>query len=103
MYIRLDGTFFFFTENALATSISNVCDIDQDSAKDMFECVHWGRPKKFNKGKREIYARFRSWKDSEWIKNEFFDAMKRKENSGVYVEQMYGSETASRRNHALKI
>ena len=33
------------TENALAASISNVCNIDQDSAKDMFERVHRGCPK----------------------------------------------------------
>ena len=62
-----------------------------------------GTSKETQQGKHDIHARFKAWKDSEWVKNEFFDAMKRKENNGIYVEQMYGSDTTSYRNYVLKM
>ena len=98
---RKDESTWDKTESVLADIISKTCDIDIEETNDMFERVHRGRPRQYNKGKRDIYVRFKFWKDSEYVKDCFYESFRDKNNNGIFVEQMYGYETTKRRDHAL--
>ena len=89
------------TESVLAGIISKTCDMDIEETIDMFERVHRGRPRQYNNDKRDIYVRFKFWKDSEYVKDRFLESFRDKKNNGIFVEQMYGYETTKRREQAL--
>ena len=63
------------TEITLAKNIAYVCQIDKDEAMELFERVHRGRPSKHTKRIRVIHARFKFWKDKEWVLTRYLDAM----------------------------
>lgn len=94
------------TDELLAQKIADVCDgTSLEEARDMFERSHRGKvsTRYQGDGPRPIYAAFLSWRDSEFVKEEF-----RKHNirqgsgGGVTCDQKYGPRTTARRNMALK-
>ena len=56
---RKDESTWDKTESVLADIISETCDMDIEETNEMFERVHRGRPRQYNKGKRDIYVRFK--------------------------------------------
>lgn len=92
------------TDELLAQKIADVCDgTSLEQAREMFERSHRGRVSRRYEGNgpRPIYAAFLSWRDSEFVKEEF-----RKHNihhgNGVSCDQKFGPRTTARRNMALK-
>ena len=92
------------TDELLAQKISEICDgTSLDEAREMFERSHRGRVSRNYEGNgpRPIYAAFLSWRDSEFVREEF-----RKHNiqhgNGVSCDQKFGPRTTARRNMALK-
>ena len=75
-------------------------DINKEDAAKMIERAHRGKPgKKSKEGPRPIYAAIDDWRHSEKIKAIFFD---KKNDTGIYCDQMYGPRTTWRRSQALK-
>ena len=88
-------------KDILVVAISSCTDASKEQASKMIERAHRSKPNKFNKGKRDVYARFYDWKDSEWVKVQFLKSNRARENNRIYVEQKYGPDTNFRRNLAL--
>ena len=89
------------TTSILGNEIAKVTGIDKVDARNMIERSHRSRPNQRKAGKRNIFAAFHDWNDSEFVKEAFRTAASKNKNNGIYVDQKYGSDTTWRRNQAL--
>ena len=94
------------TEEILVRLIADhVEGYDLERAKHSVERAHRSAPtdNPDKQGKRDIFAAFYDWKDSEFYKSEFIRANKADPQLKVYVEQKYGALTTARRSKALQV
>ena len=92
------------TRKVLAETLAqHVLDLSVESAQNIFERVHRGRPIAKNVQNRHIYARVFDWNMSEKLKNDMRKVNTQNPSLKIYCEQMYGPRTSQRRNHALSI
>ena len=91
------------TEEILASRIAEVCDMQLPEAKKLIERCHRSNPNPKYKGSgpRPIFAAFHSWKDSEWVKNDFRKNNIDNPRCHIYAEQKFGPKTTMRRNQAM--
>ena len=87
------------TENNLVEKIKSIVP---DVPKNVIERCH--RSAKSNDNKpRHIVAQFHSWKDADYIRQEFAKANAKDKKFQIYCSQKYGPMTTHRRNEAMKL
>ena len=91
------------TEKILAEKISEICDVSLRDARKMIERCHRANtsPNYKGTGPRPIFAAFFSWKESEFVKNEFRKNNVNNADCRIYSEQKFGPLTTKRRNQAM--
>ena len=101
---ELDNESWKMTESVLAKTISQATngDVDEKEAAGMIERAHRSKPNRQKKGRRDIFVKFYSWKDSEYVKEQFARKNIKDRQFKTYCEQKYGPLTTARRNEALK-
>ena len=101
---ELENESWKMTESVLAKTISLATngDVDESEAANMIERAHRSKPNRQKKGRRDIFVKFYSWKDSEYIKEQFARKNFKDRQFKTYCEQKYGPLTTARRNEALK-
>ena len=101
---ELDNETWKMTESVLAKTISQATDgdVEESEAANMIERAHRSKPNRQKKGRRDIFVKFYSWKDSEYVKEQFARKNIKDRKFKTYCEQKYGPLTTARRNEALK-
>ena len=93
------------TKTILSQTIAKyIPDTTEDDVWDMIERAHRSAPNIKNtkkKGKRDIFAAFHRWEDSNHIESTFQVESRKKHTNGIYIHQKYGADTTARRNMAL--
>ena len=90
------------TKTILSKEISKVIpEIQENEAYNMIERCHRSAPNIKKRGRRDIFAGFYKWEDSNHIERSFQIASRKKETGGIFIEQKYGVDTTTRRNMAL--
>ena len=92
------------TRTVLAKTVAKcIHSLDEDTAYDLFERVHRGRPNDHNKGARNIYAKLYRWDDAEHLKTAFRKLNVSDPNLKIFCEQKFGPMTTYRRNKAMTL
>lgn len=94
------------TEDIVAKQIAEICDdTTLQNARDMLERCHRAKENTNYQGHgpRPIFCALFSWKESEYVKQQFRKNNLDNPNSKVYCEQKYGPRTTVRRNQAMML
>ena len=67
----------------------------------MIERAHRSAPNIRKKGKRDIFAAFHWWEDSNHIGSTFQVESRNKNTNGIHIHKKYGADTTARRNMAF--
>ena len=89
------------TKDVLAETISSTLDISFDSAYDMINRCHRSAPNPRKNGRRDIYANFFCWEDTESIVKCFRRNNIEFKHFNINASYKYGPLTTARRGQAL--
>lgn len=91
------------TKSLLSNVLADVMEEDPEVTFNWIERCHRSRPNKFKKGKRDIFAAFYDWNDSDTIRKKFRYNGNNSDSdyNHVVVDQKFGSDTTWRRDQAL--
>ena len=90
------------TENILVKMLARHLSMhDEAQVAEMIERAHRGKKSSTSNGPRHIFARFYSWKDSEYVQSKYLSLNKANPKMKIKVHQMYSKRVTERRNAAL--